>query len=42
MANAIVEQLGKVSVQDPSGASTELGAQWQSKPIILAMIRHFG
>ena len=42
MADAIVRQLAAVEVQDPGGATVRLGTLWESRPIILAMIRHFG
>lgn len=42
MADRIVEQLAAVEVLDPAGKSVRLGTLWESRPIILAMIRHFG
>jgi len=40
--NATVTRLGEVEVQDPNGKGVRLGDQWASRPILLAMIRHFG
>ena len=42
MANATVQRLGEVDVLLPSGESTRLGAFWDTRPVLLAIIRHFG
>jgi hypothetical protein len=42
MADATVAKLAVTEVLAPDGSTALLGEQWQEKPIILAMIRHFG
>lgn len=41
MASATA-QLADVNVLDPAGAGLRLGSLWDGRPILLAMIRHFG
>ncbi|MEP6872143.1 MAG: hypothetical protein ABI939_09895 [Anaerolineaceae bacterium] len=38
----IVERLAEVEVLTPSGERVRLGSVWQGRPVLLAMIRHFG
>ena len=40
--NQTVQDLAAVDVLDASGASLKLGSFWEDRPVILAMIRHFG
>lgn len=42
MADATVAKLADIEVLRPDGSPARFGEQWQEKPIILAMIRHFG
>ena len=42
MADLVVEQLAKARVFDPDGNEVRLGSFWDERPVILAMIRHFG
>jgi len=42
VANAVVGQLADCTVLDPTGKELRLGAFWDQRPVILAMIRHFG
>ncbi len=38
----IVELLGAVEVLSPAGEKIRLGSAWSDRPVLLAMIRHFG
>jgi hypothetical protein len=38
----LVRSLGEVEVLTPDGEVVRLGSAWDSRPILLAMIRHFG
>ena len=38
----MVAKLAEVSVLDTEGKSVRLGDLWKGRPIVLAMIRHFG
>lgn len=40
--DATVEALGKVPVFAPDGTTSLLGATWEGRTVLLAMIRHFG
>lgn len=42
MSNSTVDALAGVEVLDPSGAPMRLGDLWARRPVLLAMIRHFG
>jgi hypothetical protein len=42
MSDAIVERLSDVQVLTPTGESVRLGDFWSERPVLLAMIRHFG
>lgn len=42
MIDAIVERLSDVQVLTPAGESVRLGDFWSERPVLLAMIRHFG
>lgn len=38
----MVSKLAEIEVLDTEGKSVRLGDLWGERPIILAMIRHFG
>ncbi len=40
--DATVEALGNVPVFAPDATKTLLGTTWEGRPVLLAMIRHFG
>jgi hypothetical protein len=42
MSDSVVEQLGTVDVLTPAGERTTLGSYLDGRPVLLAMIRHFG
>lgn len=42
MVNDMVARLAAVTVLDTAGNSIQLGTLWDERPIVLAMIRHFG
>ena len=42
MADARVEALAALEVQDVEGKPVRLGTLWKDGPIVLALIRHFG
>jgi hypothetical protein len=42
MANETVTKLGDVHVLTPAGRQVRLGESWSERPVLLAMIRHFG
>jgi hypothetical protein len=42
MADPIAERLAEATVLDPDGNPVRLGTFWDERPVILAMIRHFG
>lgn len=42
MPDSSVARLAELTVLDPEGASVRLGFQWAEKPVLLALIRHFG
>ncbi|MGD9932506.1 MAG: hypothetical protein AB7T37_02215 [Dehalococcoidia bacterium] len=42
MTNDMVSRLGNAMVLDTEGQPVRLGSRWEEKPIVLAMIRHFG
>jgi hypothetical protein len=42
MDRTTVQKLGEIEVLDPNGATVRLGSLWDGRPILLAMIRHFG
>ena len=42
MERTTIQQLGDVEVLDTAGTKIRLGTLWQSQPVLLAMIRHFG
>jgi hypothetical protein len=42
MADSIVEQLNAVEVLTPTGERATLGSYLDGRPVLLAMIRHFG
>ena len=37
-----VARLAEATVLDPHGNELRLGSFWDERPVILAMIRHFG
>jgi hypothetical protein len=42
MADSTVERLGAVEVLTPEGDTVALASLWSERPILLALIRHFG
>ncbi len=34
--------LGKIEIQDASGAPVRVGSAWDSSPALLVFLRHFG
>lgn len=42
MSDSMVRALGEVEVFDPTGMGLTLGSLWEDRPVLLAMIRHFG
>lgn len=42
MSDPTVERLSDVQVLTPAGEQVRLGDYWAERPVILAMIRHFG
>lgn len=40
--NETVRKLAEVEVLTPDGEAIALGSAWEEKPVLLAMIRHFG
>jgi peroxiredoxin len=42
MSDAAVERLAEVRVLDGDGRQVRLGDCWDERPVVLAMIRHFG
>jgi hypothetical protein len=36
------DALAKLSVQDETGKTVEVGAIWRDRTIVLAFVRHFG
>ncbi len=42
MANSMITSLSSVNVLTPAGESVRIGSLWESRPILLAMMRHFG
>lgn len=42
MVNSTVTALSDVTVLSPSGEQVRMGSLWESRPILLAMMRHFG
>lgn len=42
VASDVVARLADAAVLDPDGKDLRLGSFWAERPVILAMIRHFG
>lgn len=42
MTDSTVTRLQDIEVLRPDGSPARLGDAWSEKPVILAMIRHFG
>lgn len=42
MSDPTIERLGRVTVITPQGTEHEMASLWAERPIVLAMIRHFG
>ena len=42
MSNALAARLARLTALDERGVAVGLGAFWQSKPVVLAFVRHFG
>jgi hypothetical protein len=40
--NDVVRRLADVQVLLPDGSAARLGDAWAERPVVLAMIRHFG
>jgi hypothetical protein len=37
-----IQRLQTVNVLDPDGAEVALASLWEHRPVVLAMVRHFG
>ncbi|HYB42361.1 MAG TPA: hypothetical protein VEL75_11360 [Candidatus Methylomirabilis sp.] len=42
MSNALAGRLAPLAVLDEHGANVALGRFWESKPVVLSFVRHFG
>jgi hypothetical protein len=42
MSGALAARLGALTVLDEDGHATSLGHAWESRPTVLAFVRHFG
>jgi hypothetical protein len=42
MAGPVVNALSAIDVLDAEGRTVRLGSLWDGRPVLLAMIRHFG
>jgi len=42
MSGALASRLAALSVLDEDGRAVPLGRAWESKPAVLAFVRHFG
>lgn len=42
MGNALAARLAQVTAQDERGATVPLGRFWDTKPVVLGFVRHFG
>ena len=42
MAGALASRLGALTVLDEDGRAIPLGHNWESRPTVLAFVRHFG
>jgi hypothetical protein len=42
MSGALAARLGALNVLDDDGRALSLGQAWESRPAVLAFVRHFG
>ncbi len=42
MTNPVVQKLTNLTVLDPAGEEVPMASLWQDRPVLLALIRHFG
>jgi hypothetical protein len=42
MNGVLAARLGALTVLDEDGRAISLGPAWESRPIVLAFVRHFG
>jgi len=42
MSVTIAEALASIELPDDAGATVRLGALWESRPVVVAFLRHYG
>jgi hypothetical protein len=42
MDDLLAAALGQLTVLDETGAAVRLGGFWSGRPVVLALVRHFG
>lgn len=41
-AGGVVDQLGRIELENDAGEDVRLADLWQDKPVVLVFLRHFG